>query len=243
MRATCAPEEMRATCAPEEMRAHGAPADFRLTGRGNLKKLLRVSGACLALAILTAAPAIGQTASQSTADKGQAAAAPVNESELLIPEGPAGAGDAPARAGGAVAPAVSLWDFVRMLLILALVVVAIYVVLRLLRRKAGGRVQENDLIHVLGSRTLAGTRSLHVVEVGSGVYLVGSSDGGVELIAEITDKETLDALRLRAAEEPAGARRSFQAVLAGIFRPARNPSTMGESLGFLKRQRDRLKKL
>ena len=162
---------------------------------------------------------------------------------MLIAEGPT-AGAAPAAGAGAgVAPAVSLWDFVRMLLILALVVVAIYVVLRLLRRKAGRRIQENDLIRVLGSRTLAGTRSLHLVEVGQGVYLVGSSDGGVQLIAEITDKESLDSLHLRAAEEPSGARRTFQAVLVDIFRPARHSATMGESLGFLKGQRDRLKKL
>jgi flagellar protein FliO/FliZ len=197
------------------------------------------------LAFLTAVPVLGQAASQSTGQDGKAvaAAAPVDESTLLIPEGPP-AGAAPAAgAGGAVAPAVSLWDFVRMLLILALVVVAIYIVLRLLRRKAGRRVQENDLIRVLGSRTLTATRTLHIVEVGKGVYLVGSSDGGVELIAEITDKESLDSLRLRAAEEPTGARRSFPAVLADIFRPARHSATMGESLGFLKGQRDRLKKL
>jgi flagellar protein FliO/FliZ len=211
---------------------------------GNLKKLHCVLGVCLALA-LPVASISGQASSPSTGQNGAAekAAVPVNESELLIPEGPAGGGPAAGAGQAAVASAVSLWDFVRMLLVLALVVLAIYLVLRFLRKRAGRQVQENDLIRVMGSRTLAGTRSLHVVEVGRGVYLVGSSDGGVQLIAEITDQESLDSLRLKAAEEQTAGRRTFQSVLADIFKPARGTATMGDSLGFLKRQRDRLKKL
>jgi flagellar protein FliO/FliZ len=206
------------------------------------------------LAVLTAVPAFAQAKSNGTDQAGKAAAvSTVNESELLIPDAPSGAAGATtgaagaaatgAAGGSAIAPAVSTWDFVRMLLILAAVVGAIYLLLWLLRRGAGKRVQENDLIRVLGSRTLAGTRTLHVVEVGTALYLIGSSDGGVELIAEVTDKESADGLRLRAAAEAPSARRTFQSVLSDIFRPARRPTTMGESVGFLRRQRDRLKKL
>ncbi|MCX7038850.1 MAG: flagellar biosynthetic protein FliO [Spirochaetes bacterium] len=202
------------------------------------------------LAVLTVLPAFAQVKSNGTGQTGQAADAAgktVNESELLIPDDAAGAGGTAAggaAGGGAtIAPAVSTWDFVRMLLILAAVVVAIYLLVALLRRGSGKRVRENDLIRVLGSHTLAGTRALHLVEVGTALYLIGSSDGGVELIAEVTDKESVDGLRLRAAEEAPGARRTFAAVLAEIFRPARRPTTMGESVGFLRRQRDRLKKL
>lgn len=167
---------------------------------------------------------------------------------MLIPDavndgGAAAGGAAGPAAAARVAPAVSAWDFVRMLLVLALVVAAIYVVLWLLRRRTGRRVQENDLIKVLGSRALAGTRSLHLVEVGTRIYLVGSADGGVDLISEITDPESRDSLRLAAAAEKPSGRRTFQSVLAEIFRPARTQASMGESLGFLRRQRDKLRKL
>jgi flagellar protein FliO/FliZ len=210
-----------------------------------------VSGACLVLAVLTAMPAVAQAKSNGAGQNGQAASAAakaVNESDLVIPDTGAGGGEAAgggaAAVGGAViASAVSTWDFVRMLLILAAVVGAIYLLVWLLRRGSGKRVRENDLIRVLGSRTLAGTRALHLVEVGTAIYLIGSSDGGVELIAEVTDKESVDGLRLRAAEEAPAARRTFQAVLSEIFRPARHQTTMGESVGFLRRQRDRLRKL
>ena len=192
-------------------------------------------------------PAVAQAKSNGAGQNGQAASAAakaVNESDLVIPDTGAAAGGGEAAGGGAViASAVSTWDFVRMLLILAAVVGAIYLLVWLLRRGSGKRVRENDLIRVLGSRTLAGTRALHLVEVGTAIYLIGSSDGGVELIAEVTDKESVDGLRLRAAEEAPAARRTFQAVLSEIFRPARHQTTMGESVGFLRRQRDRLRKL
>jgi flagellar protein FliO/FliZ len=210
-----------------------------------------VSGACLVLAVLTAVPAVAQAKSNGAGQNGEAASAAgnaVNESDLVIPDAGAGGGSASAggtaaSGGAAIASAVSTWDFVRMLLILAAAVGAIYLLVWLLRRRSGKRVRENDLIRVLGSRTLAGTRSLHLVEVGTAIYLIGSSDGGVELIAEVTDKESVDGLRLRAAEEAPAARRTFQAVLSEIFRPARHQTTMGESVGFLRRQRDRLRKL
>jgi flagellar protein FliO/FliZ len=151
-------------------------------------------------------------------------------------------GGSPAPAPAAAGSNVSTWDFVRMILVLACVIGAIYALFWLLRRGAGRRVQENDLIKVLGSKGLNGSRSLHLVEVGGSVFLVGASDGGVQLIAEITDKESLDSVRLKAAEE-APTRRTFQQALAEIFRPARRPFTIGDGLGFLKGQHERLKKL
>src|SRR5208283_807846 len=114
--------------------------------------------------------------------------------ESRIPLGNTTAGGAPGAAPvPAATPGVSTWDFVRMLLILACVIGVIYVLFWLLRKgTARGRIQESDLIRVLGSRGLSGNRALHLVEVGSNIYLVGSSDGGVELVAEITEKESLD---------------------------------------------------
>ena len=140
-------------------------------------------------------------------------------------------------------PGVSTWDFVRMILILACVIGVIYVLFWLLRKGTGRRIQENDLIRVLGSRGLSGSRSLHLVEVGTSIYLVGSSDGGVGLIAEITEKESLDAVRLKAAEQFPAGRRTFQQTLSEIFRPAKSPFTIGDGIGILKGQRERLKKL
>jgi flagellar biogenesis protein FliO len=222
--------------------------------------------ACAALALALAAQPLGAQAKLSNgtgaAQPGatllgapSATAGAANESDLLIPDsgtspagtrqgaGTAAPGGRPAGAAQPSGAGVSTWDFVRMLLILAGVVVVIYLLFWVLRRGSGRKIQENDLIRVLGSRSLAGNRALHLVEVGGSVYLVGASDGGVGLIAEITEKESLDSVRLKAAEENPAARRNFAQVLTEIFRPAKKPPTLRDGIGFLKGQRERLKKL
>ncbi len=216
-----------------------------------------LAGAAMALAI-AALPLAAQAKDTGTptgpAQAGAAAARTgPSESELIIPDSDTGARAGAQGSGGAAATApgpgtqsasgVTLWDFLRMLVILAAVVGAIYLLFWVLRRSAGKKIPENNLIRVLGSRSLAGNRSLHLVEVGTSVFLVGASDGGVELISEITDKESLDSVRLKAAEETPGARRSFHQLLSEIFRPAARSLSFGEGLGFLRGQRDRLKKL
>ncbi len=162
--------------------------------------------------------------------------------ESQIPLGTA-ANPATGQPQAAPTTGVTTWDFLRMLLILACVIGVIYFLFWLLRRGAGKKIQENDLIKVLGSRGLSGNRALHLVEVGSSVYLVGSSDGGVELISEITEKESLDTLRLKVAEQTPAGRRTFPQILSEIFRPAKSGFSVGQGIGLLRGQRERLKKL
>jgi flagellar protein FliO/FliZ len=185
----------------------------------------------LALLLLAAVAAGGVAFPQATANP---------EQLIKIGEdGPAGVtADKPT-------PIVSTWDFVRMVLILAAVVGAIYVFFYLLRRTSGSARQENDLIRVLAQRTLNGSRSLYLVEVGRSVYLVGGGDTQVSLVAEITDAETLDTLRLAAAENPPATRprRSFATLLGDVFAPAARSLSPKESLTFLQRQKDRLKRM
>ena len=224
--------------------------DFQIfTGRGNLKKLT-LCAACAVMALALAAQPLAAQANQSTGKSPGPAV--ISESDLPIggSGAPAVAAGTGAAQGTSAAPAatqtgssVTTWDFLRMLLILALVVGVIYLLFWVLRRGSRKKIQENDLIKVLGSRSLAGNRALHLVEVGTSVYLVGASDGGVELVSEITDKETLDSVRLKAAEQLPTGRRNFQQILAEIFRPAKRPFSVREGIGFLKGQRERLRKL
>ncbi len=211
-----------------------------------------LTGAVMAL-VITATPGFGQANTNPNAGSpaaGVSGAQSPNESELVIPDtdsgqraGGQGRGAPAAQAAQPATPGVSLWDFVRMFIILAAVVGAIYLLFWDLRRSAGKRVTENDLIRVLGSKNLAGNRALHLVEVGSSVFLVGASEGGVELISQITDKESLDSVRLKATEEAPGGRRNFQQLLSEIFRPAARPVSLGDGVGFLRGQRDKLRKL
>jgi flagellar protein FliO/FliZ len=142
-----------------------------------------------------------------------------------------------------------VWDLIRMVLILALVVGLIYAVFYLLKRSSKGRIQSSQIIKILGSRSISGNKSLHLVEIGRQIFLVGSGDNGINLVSEINDKESIDEIRLSAVNSPEEGRRSFSDILAGMLGGRTDGLGTSASLGgdsgmnFFKRQKDRLKRL
>ena len=155
---------------------------------------------------------------------------------------PIGQVDAAAPGAGRVA-LVSTWDFVRMILVLAVVVAVIYVVFLVVRKTGRRGMPENDLITVLGSRSLSGNRGLHLVRVGKSVYLVGSSESSVGLVSEIQDQESVDELLIAAAKQGPQGRRTFSDVLTGLLPQGGGKLALPDGLGFLRRQRERLRKI
>lgn len=159
----------------------------------------------------------------------------------------------------------TVWDFLRMVLVLGGVIAAIYGVFFLLKRVGNPRTQPNSLINVLSTQNLQGNRALHLVEVGNEVFLIGSADGGVQLVSRIEESETLDSIHLYRSQMSAGTK-TFQSALKGIFskgsavepQSASNSSTasaesaepagnQGGSISgsalFLQQQRERLKNM
>ncbi len=147
--------------------------------------------------------------------------------------------------GAAAGGVVSTGDFVRMVVVLAAVLGAIYLLFRLFRRGAAGRLGNSELIAVLGSRSLGGNRSLHLVRAAGGYYLVGAGDQAVNLVAEITDPERLDRLAAHPAGQGASARSRFADLLAeaGIGTPSDARSADSGHTAFLRRQRERARRL
>ena len=147
-----------------------------------------------------------------------------------------------------------VWDFLRMIFVLAVVVGLIYGVFYFIRKAGGPRDDGFRFIRVLETRPLAGSRHLHLVEIGSQVLLVGSAENGVSMVSEVSDKETLDSIRLQASRIPPRAG-SFAEALKTLFAKgkgtaplrAEDASEAGEepaaSLDFMEKQKKRLKKL
>jgi flagellar protein FliO/FliZ len=105
------------------------------------------------------------------------------------------------------APTTSAFGVFKLVLTLALVALAIYGVAFLFKKAArGGRASSDPFLKVLASAHVGVNRGVHVVSLGSQAWLVGSAEHGVNLIGEITDKETVDAMLLedsrRSAEMP-----------------------------------------
>ena len=171
----------------------------------------------MCLASLGFAQAGAQADESGTVRDGEDAAAtePVDESALTFGDGDEA--DAAADDGPGSINSFGVWDFVRMIAVLGVVIAVIYLVFFLLKRASGGRFENSPLVRLLGSHALPGNKALHLVEVGRQVFLIGVGDDGITLVSEITDQESLDEVRLAASTTQSQRRGSFSDMLSGFF--------------------------
>lgn len=161
------------------------------------------------------------------------------ETKLIISDKGAAGGTA----GTKKVPLVSTWDFVRMILVLGAVVGVIYLLFFILKKGSHRKFLDNELIDIIGSKDLSGGKAVHLIKVGESIFLIGASDNSINLISRITEKETLDSLKLEVSERNRGGKKSFKNALSDIFSGKDRGDPVDESLDFLKKQRERLHKL
>ena len=139
----------------------------------------------------------------------------------------------------------SVWSVIRMILALALVAAAIYGIVLLFKKAGKQTPNEDPFLKILANTHLGSNRYAHIISVGAKAWLVGSSDGGVNLISEIEDKELIDAMLLEDAnkiELPAGRFTSFMSILRrfGVKAQARTKIPGADDI---RKRRERLKGL
>jgi flagellar protein FliO/FliZ len=156
----------------------------------------------------------------------------VDESTLILgsPSDPAG--------DSVSVSAFSFWDLARMVLVLAIVVGIIYGIFYFLKKAGNGKYTNSEEIRLLGSRTLPGNRSVYLVQVGAQVFMLGGGGDAVNMLSEITDKETVDALILTGGEVADTPKRSFGEMISGLMQ-----NNQAGSLDFMRRQRERLQRM
>ena len=185
--------------------------------------------------VLLAAASLGAVVAVPAQEAAASAAA--TELDLTPLPGPAETG---------AVPALATADFVRMVVVLAAVLGAIYLLFRFIKRGSRASVGNGDGIALLASRSLGGSRHLHLVQVGGGVYLIGATDQAVSLIAQITDRESIDALTPSAAQPHAAGRRFADLLADNGAAPGAAPraaTTTAAAGDFLRRQQERLQRL
>jgi len=201
----------------------------------------------LAVLVLGSSGAVAAQAQQTgapTTTVAPAAPAPLpDEKSLKISDGP---GATPTTAQ-APSGDITVWDFVKMFVILALVIGMILGFVWFMRKLSGQGKQTDSPIKVLHTQSLGGNRNLQVVEVGDEILLMGVSDSGITLVKDLTGSEVGDSFRLAASQAKSGAR-GFSDLLSGLMgvKPKIRPDVgqPGEnSSDFLKKQRERLKNL
>jgi flagellar protein FliO/FliZ len=131
-----------------------------------------------------------------------------------------------------------------MVLTLALAALAIYGVVFFIKRASRRTDAKDPFLKILASAHLGYNRYAHVVAVGSKAWLVGASEGGVGLISEIEDKDTLNALFLedsrKSAEAPTGRFLDFKAMLRRLGMPVETGVAGADNI---RKRRERLKGL
>ena len=198
-------------------------------GRGTLKQLL--------LILILLGNSFILTAQEEPA--GQGSEFPViNESELpLFTEGQ------DAQAEVQVPSSVGFADLLRVIVILAAVIGAIYLLLYFLKKITPMDEQGEEKIRLLATRHLKRDSSLHIIEVGNQVFLIGTGGSGGNLISEITDQETKDQNHLEKESLPSQAGENFRNLFRNGLSLGKGKKISEQSPEFLRNQRDRLRKL
>lgn len=166
----------------------------------------------------------------------------VDETTLTFDQPPAGAesGDIP------VPQDVGVWDVLRMLLVLGLVVAFIWGFVWLMRRLIKRPEEKLDGVKLLATFSLSTTRVIYFLETGKRVLMLSGAENGVQLLSEIDDQELIDSLRLNASRV-AARKDPFMEMIARFLKkpdtPEKDPTNVKESGDFLRLQRERLRNL
>ncbi len=141
----------------------------------------------------------------------------------------------------------TIWDFVKVILILGAVILIIYAVFFFLRRSGKRGFQENEIINIVSSKALTQGTSVHIIEVAGKYHLIGCAESSVSMLSEILDKESIDELKLKAPQD-APANRSFSDLFSGIFGSGRSSGgnideKIASNRKILQNQTERLKKM
>jgi flagellar protein FliO/FliZ len=210
---------------------------------GAIRPLLLAFVLGAAFCLITVPPVFAQSA--QSADPAAGEVAPIQaedsiaaaERALVLEEVAAVPG-----AGGAS----SIGTILRMVLTLAVAAAAIYGVIYFIKRASRRAETRDPFLKVLAGAHLGANRYAYVVAVGSKAWLVGAAEGGVNLISEIEDKDTLNALLLEdsrksAEAAPAGRLLDFKTMLRRLGMSADSPERSGADS--IRKRRERLKGL
>lgn len=138
----------------------------------------------------------------------------------------------------------SVWDFVRMLLVLGAVLGFIYFFFFLLKKAGKPKIIPDSTINIISTQNLESGRSLHLIEIGPQVFLIGSGESSVQLISEITNKETLDTIKLDKSGRNDGTS-TFTDIFKGLFKKENSSlkTVRTGKISFMKKQQERLRNM
>ena len=137
----------------------------------------------------------------------------------------------------------SIWAVVRMILVLALAAAAIYGIVFIFKKSAKRTVPDDPFLKVLASAHMGSNRYVHIVSAGSRAWLLGASDGGVNLISEIEDKDVINSMMLEDSKKSAEAPGRLQDFLSIVSRMGVPVKKSQPGTDELRKRRERLREM
>lgn len=93
----------------------------------------------------------------------------------------------------------SSWNFIKVVLVLAIVVACIYFVMNYMRKSLSGDSEKDDMyLRKVAYLNIAPGKSVQVVTLLDKGYIIGVSESSVNLISTIEDKELIEAMNINA---------------------------------------------
>ena len=108
---------------------------------------------------------------------------------------------------------------IKMLVVLALVVAALYGILRFFKNKNNKVQSDDDFMRRVSSLSFAPGKSVEVVTLVDRCFMLGVTDSNINLIAEITDKEMISAMNLNFDKKQATKKPMNFADVLDMFMP------------------------
>lgn len=90
----------------------------------------------------------------------------------------------------------TVWTFFKMFIFLALVVAAIYFVMNFFKKKTNLSKSDDDFMRRVCTLNLAPGKSVEIVTLLEHAYILGVTDGSINLLGELDDLELIQALNL-----------------------------------------------
>lgn len=119
------------------------------------------------------------------------------------------------------------WTIIKIVLYLVFIGVLAFLIRWILKRK--DKVIEGELIQILGSKTIAPSKYIQIVEVIDRILIIGVGEN-INILSEIKDKEEIDLIKTEISKDQIKRRENFS------FR-----EFLSKKVDFIENERNRLK--
>ena len=135
----------------------------------------------------------------------------------------------------------------RLLLSLAFVIFLAYIAIKFMKKGSLFSANNDPYLKLVANLNIEQGKSIKIFTVGDEAYIIGVTSSSITKIAQVENKELVDAMNLKADEAGEVDKNSFSKVFSNLFSPKKNPKKQENvatiDYTFLEAQQDRLKNI